>query len=239
MTIQFTKLKQCNVMTSDISIGHVSDLLIEEDVWIVRYLVVDLISILPNRQFLISPQAIRHFDFSNNRLLTNLASNQVLKSDPDNQHESISRRHEKTLVEYYGWPLYWLGRAAQFSPQSLEKMAKDDIRENIDDHSSSRLRSAIEMCGYQLRATDEPAGLIHDFNIDEDSWKLKSLISAEDSWKSNQTFVASTDQIHEVNWSNRAINLLVHKAILETSGDHSNSARIAGEISSSQPDSYQ
>lgn len=225
-------------MTSDIPIGYVRDLLIEDGVWVVRYVVVDLISILPNRSFLISPFAVRHFDFSRKALLTNLTSDQVLKSDPENQHESISRLHEKALVEYYGWPLYWLGRAAQFSPQTLERMANGDLPKAVEEQSSSKLRSAAELCGYRINANDESIGLIHDLEIDEETWNLKSITSADHTCQPDSYFVSKTEQIEKVDWSNRKLTLNVPKAILNKTGASLRSAKIAGEPLTSQSELY-
>jgi hypothetical protein len=113
MRKRFSDIRNTELFSADDmglrSIGRVIDLLIEDESWNVRYLVVSTDSPL-SRTVLISPSAIHTFDFESHSMVTTLTAQQIVESPLIDSDQPISREYEQALVDYYGWPIYWFGR---------------------------------------------------------------------------------------------------------------------------------
>lgn len=102
-----------HLAATDGEIGHVTDLLIDDESWDVRYLVVDTRNWLPGRQVLISPYAVKAIDWDEEIIHLDLARGQVEASPPWNLEEMLGKTYpqrreayERRLHHHYGWPGY-------------------------------------------------------------------------------------------------------------------------------------
>ncbi len=102
-----------HLAATDGDIGHVTDLLVDDIGWGVRYLVIDTRNWLPERQVLMSPYAVRRIDWSERRIHLDVTRQQVKASPPWNLAEITGQTfeqrreaYEKTLHRHYGWPGY-------------------------------------------------------------------------------------------------------------------------------------
>ncbi len=167
---RFSNLTQMTLRTSEGELGTVCDLLAEDDRWNIRYLVITLNSPRRPRRVLISTAALSDVDSANSTITTELNSTQVLESPPVNFNKPISRRYEQALVDYYGWPIYWLGRLIRRSPREMYLDSQDVVATSVDEENRTNLRSINEICGYQLRSTDRAHGYLEDLVINIQSW---------------------------------------------------------------------
>ncbi len=95
------------VEATDGSVGHVEDLIVEEEGWIVRYLVVDTRNWLAGRRVLISTEWIDAVDLLGRTVSLTLTRAQVRNSPPFDPSEPVNRQYEIHLYDYYGRPKYW------------------------------------------------------------------------------------------------------------------------------------
>ena len=79
MNARFSELKNLNLYAADGPIGKVVDILVDDNLWIVRYLVVDLTGAEAKR-VLISPAAISNVDLDDGIISTQLDSHRVESS---------------------------------------------------------------------------------------------------------------------------------------------------------------
>jgi hypothetical protein len=91
----------------DGSIGKVKDLLFDDDVWTVRYLVADTGRWLASRRVLLSPFSVMPGAMDAKRLPVNLTKTQSEKSPSIETDLPVSEQHQRDLHAYYGWPPYW------------------------------------------------------------------------------------------------------------------------------------
>jgi hypothetical protein len=220
-------------MSIDGVIGKTSDLLISDDNWTVRYLAVDVRNTLPTRRVLISTAAIQGCDLSRHMIATTLDSRQVLSSPRFDDNQPVSRQYEEALVEHYGWPIYWLGRAVQLSPQTLEELADDGATQFVNENESANLRSANEICGYQVMANNGEAGYMKDLVINVDSWTVDYATAEPSSWLPSESSMFSTQHIQNIEWSERRILVDLRKQGLEPAPRPQ--AAITGESWPTQP----
>ncbi len=90
------------------NIGDVDDFLVEEESWIIRYLIVDARKYLPEgRWLLISTDWVAMIDWADSSIAVTLTTDQLAKGprfDPDME---LDRHYERAIHEFYGLPYYW------------------------------------------------------------------------------------------------------------------------------------
>ncbi len=211
MLIRFSEIKRARLRAADQSIGTVRDLLIENRPWLVRYLVVDLDNTLPTRKVLISPAAIQGFDIASRMFTTALPSRQVIESPPLEADQPISRQYERALVDYYGWPIYWLGRRVCGSPQAMKRMAGPEATACVNDEKQDCLRSANEVCGYRIENREGAAGFMKDLVINLNAWIVEYVTADPSSWLPKESSLFSVNRIQRVDWTNRSVHIELSK----------------------------
>lgn len=96
-----------HIEANDGEIGHVEDIIVEADDWVIRYLVVNTGKWLPGRKVLISPTWTQKINWSEKNLISNLSREDIEHSPEFDPTEPVNREYETQLYDYYGRPAYW------------------------------------------------------------------------------------------------------------------------------------
>jgi len=88
-------------------IGHVEDFLVEDDPWMVRYLIVDTRHWLPGRKVLISPAWIEGLNWQDQTVNVDLSGDDFKNSPPYDHEGPLDREREIRIHDHYGRPYYW------------------------------------------------------------------------------------------------------------------------------------
>lgn len=92
--------------------GQVDDLIIEDEGWAIRYLVVDTgltpLGLLPGRRVLLSPAWSEKVDWVQRAIYVDLRKETVEASPRYDPSRPVNREYETRLYDYYGRPKYWL-----------------------------------------------------------------------------------------------------------------------------------
>jgi hypothetical protein len=110
-------LRSCKAVTSyaiqatDGEIGHVQGLLVDEETWAVRYLVVNTSNWWLDHQVLIAPQWIQEVSWDDATVFVNLTRKAVQGSPPYDSSELLNRLQETGVYNHYGRVGYWTGEA--------------------------------------------------------------------------------------------------------------------------------
>jgi sporulation protein YlmC with PRC-barrel domain len=207
---------------SDGSIGTVSDFLFDDETWLVRWLVIDTGNWLPGRRVLLPPSALAHVNHIGRQFSVRLTMQQV-KDCPDIESDRpVSRQSEADIYNYYGWSPYWgagsylgmvgygggLVGATVDSRPSLELMQRE---KDIDDAQRSRddpaLRSAIEVIGYHIQASDGEIGHVEDILVEDEDWSIHYLVVDTKNWWPGKKVLISPMSVRKVEWTDRHVNL--------------------------------
>lgn len=106
-------LRSCNAVTgyhihaTDGDIGHVQGLLLDEQNWAIRYLVVDTSNWWLGRKVLIAPQWIDDISWADSKVSISLTRQAVQDAPVYNPAEPLSRNQEDSFFKHYGRPNYW------------------------------------------------------------------------------------------------------------------------------------
>lgn len=95
------------VHATDGEIGHISGLLVDEETWAIRYLVVDTGHWWLNHKVVIPPQWIRDVSWSDTTVSIDLARQVVKKAPPYTSAVELNRQEEVGIFKHYGRAGYW------------------------------------------------------------------------------------------------------------------------------------
>lgn len=100
-------VKGYHIEAADGEIGHVEDFIVDDDGWVIRYLVVDPHNILPGRKVLVAVPWIDEIDWADSKVRVDLTREQVKGAPEFDPVAPVNRRIEERLYDYYGRPSYW------------------------------------------------------------------------------------------------------------------------------------
>jgi hypothetical protein len=97
-----------HIQATDGEIGHVEDFIIDDEVWAIRYLVIDTENWWPGKQVLVSPRWIERVSWGESKVFVNL-SREIIKRSPEYTEEFLlNREYEARLHRHYDRRGYWV-----------------------------------------------------------------------------------------------------------------------------------
>ena len=222
-------MKRFEITATDGPIGSVEDFYFDDERWAMRYVVVDTGKWLPGRRVLISPLSIARAEWGEQRLLLSITRDQVKNSPDVDTHKPVSRRHESEYLDHYAYPYYW-GHAGLWgahaypmlpprepSPEELARQRARKAEENrkAAEQGDTHLRSASEVSGYAIGATDGDLGQVDDFLFDDSSWAIRYLVVDTNNWWFGKHVLVAPDWITEISWPDRSVLVNVTRAWLK------------------------
>lgn len=207
-------LESYHVSATDGIVGKVSDFFVDNERWIIRYLVVDTGGFWkgPHR-VLISPVGFRQVDWSTRTFHLEMTRTKIENSPAIDSDRPVSRQFERDHYAYYGWSPYWglggsMGLGVALYPSSLTPSAESlAVERKEEEPGDPHLRSVRELLGYRIEGSDGIIGDVDDFIVDDEAWAVRYLvIDASNWWFGNKVLVAPhwTDKI---GWSERTVYL--------------------------------
>ena len=96
-----------HVHATDGDIGHVSDFLVDEHSWAIRYLIVDTTNWWAGKEVLLSPSWIERVDWHHSKVHATVTRAQIRNSPEFDPTRPVERAYEERLYGHYGQPHYW------------------------------------------------------------------------------------------------------------------------------------
>lgn len=96
-----------HIAAQDGDIGHVEDFVVDDEIWVTRYLVIATRNWWPGKKVIVAPQWITSVDWRNSKVHVNLTREAIKGSPEFSETTLISREYENQLYRYYGRPGYW------------------------------------------------------------------------------------------------------------------------------------
>ena len=117
-------LRSCNVIlsyhihASDGEIGHVQGLLVDEQTWAIRYMIVNTSNWWLGHQVLIAPELIHSCASSGQPSGVNLTQQKVKDAPPYDSAFRVDRMHEVSVYKHYGTMAYWVKEQVPDAPRA-------------------------------------------------------------------------------------------------------------------------
>jgi len=215
------EIHDSRINATDDQLGHVKEAYFDDDVWTIRYLVVDTGNWLTGRKVLISPYSIRTPLTEGKLIDVSLTREQVRNSPDVETHKPVSRQHERDYMAYYGYPSYWemggvwgtmdyplfpyaedLKQDARRTALEREPLPNQADQNNEDSH----LRSTADVSGYDIQASDGSIGHVEDFIFDDESWSIRYLVvDTVNWWPGGRKVLVATQWIDSIDWELRKV----------------------------------
>jgi hypothetical protein len=96
------------IKARDGDLGHVEDLLVEDEGWAVRYLVVDTKNWWPGKKVLVAKDWVTDVSWSEQQVSVELTREQIKASPEYDPSGTVERDYEERLHAHYGRVGYWL-----------------------------------------------------------------------------------------------------------------------------------
>ena len=228
-----SRIKGYAIAASDGDIGTVSDLLFDDEGWLIRWLVVDTSTWLTERKVLLPTSTLGHANEQTEKFSVKLTRQQVKDSPDIDTERPVSRQTESDIYGYYGWSPYWgngfhvggYGYGNMNSPvlspviapapdaQRMEREAIEAQRGHDDPH----LRSANSVDGYYIHATDGDIGHVEDMLVEEVDWSIHYLVVDTKNWWPGKKVLISPRSAQDINWADKTVALNVDRETVKHS----------------------
>ena len=190
MLVTVSALKRYTMRAVDGKIGIVSDMLFDDSIWLVRWLVADAVEWLTGHKVLIHPSAIDGRDDRRHELSVNLTKAEVRASPSILQDRPVSQQMEFDLCNHHG----------------LDRGRGGDTVGKGDPH----LRSFGAVRCSQIRAEDGAIGHVEDFLVDDVTWAVHYFIVDTRDWWLGKRVLISPHAVRNISWPDRLIHLSVN-----------------------------
>lgn len=231
------------VSATDGVIGHVKDFYLDDEKWVIRYLVVDTGGWLSSRKVLVSPVAVGTPNWDQRLLPVSISREQVSKSPSIDTDKPVSRQHEIMYAGYYGYPYYWGGvgywgvgmypttimqgyGGSGGSVANSEEAQRESARHAHDD---PHLRSCNAVVGYHIHASDGHIGHVADMLIDEQTWAVRYLVVDTSNWWLGHQVLIAPQWIEAVNWSDRSVTVSISRQAVKDAPAYDSQAAMSRE----------
>ena len=167
------------IRATDEDLGKVEGFYFDDEIWAIRYMVVETGNWLSGRKVLISPVAFGKPELESRTIRVNLTCAQVRNSPDIDTQRPIYRQQEAELHAHYQWA--WQGGyGGPFGTTPLP-FPGDEVFVNEEASASERrndphLRSILEVTGYHIHASDGEIGHVEDFIVDDENWTIRFLV---------------------------------------------------------------
>jgi len=122
-----------DIKASDGDIGHVQGLLLDEETWAIRYLIVDTSNWWLGHQVLIAPQWIKNVSWPDHTVSVKLTRQAVRDAPPYDSAVILDREGEIRLHKHYASARYWADEVKTENPQFrlVKSAAPAAIHKNV------------------------------------------------------------------------------------------------------------
>ena len=236
MLLSVEQVHGADIRATDGTIGTADDFYFDDAQWYARYVVVDTGGWLSGRKVLITPHAVGAYDAARRELPVSLTRAQVENSPDIETDKPVSRQCEARLHDYYGWAPYWATPLADGAgpvypgdpvASSVSPAAVAEARSRIEkEPGDPHLRSALEVVGHYIHATDDEIGHVEDFLIDDANWAIRYMVVDTRNWLPGKKVLVSPQWIESVHWFGRSVRVDLTRAQIENSPEYHPSRQI-------------
>ena len=217
MLLRTSRLEKSHLRATDGRIGKIETFLFDEEQWVLRYILAKYGFAFLGRRVLISPMSVTGALRDSETIAVGLTRKQIKNAPPADLAQPVSRKKEAQFLSYYRMPAYWGGAglwggaltpleagSLSSAPAVDEAFAPES---DLESDRESHLRSTHEVAGYRLHASEEEAGVVTDFVIEDTTWAIRYLrVETDDEIGGGALFI-SPHWVREISWIERRISI--------------------------------
>ena len=97
----------CHLQAEDGELGHIEDFVIDDEAWIIRYLIVDTRNWWPGKRVLLAPQWVARVNWTDSKVWVALHRDTIEQAPEYTADAPITRAYEAALYRHYQREQYW------------------------------------------------------------------------------------------------------------------------------------
>ena len=207
MLIAYTQVKKALVDGTAGQVGSLKDVLFDDESWVIRYVVLDTGKWLPGREVPLLPTVLTTKDWGHGRVAADVSEKKIEEGPTLEAATPVSRQMEMQLAKYYDWPIYWAAGAEMGGPPISPSSAVDTATQTRIEKQQSNLRSAAEVLGYQIDASDGEIGGVSDLIIDDESWVIRYVVVDTGNWLPGRKVLFSVNWSEDISWTKQQMRV--------------------------------
>jgi hypothetical protein len=208
MVRRLEDLTDASVQATDGDVGKVRNFLFDDQLWKVRYLVVEVGHWLARRDVVLAVSSIDRTDWDGKVFRVRLTKDQIRQSPDVDSTRPVSRRQEVAMSEHYGWTGYWEDRRDLDTPLVSQPVGREYPAPAGED---PHLRSAEAVLGYEVWATDGEIGRVENYIVDDAAWHIGYLdVKLNEGFPTPMMWIP-TEWVRSLSWG-------AHKVALNHAG---------------------
>ena len=247
MLLSLNNVKGHDIKAVDGTLGKARDFFFDDRDWAIRYLVVDT-GWLFGRDVLVSPEAIEGVNAGARTLSLALTREQIENAPGTGTDLPVSRQEERALREHHGWLYYWdiypagvgaaplippmVPKAAVDAENSSEDVSSAEADARAGESGDQNLRSAREVEGYHIHATDGEIGHVEDFMLDDENWTIRYIVVDTRNWLPGRKVLVAPSWADGIDWAERLVLMNVNRDKIEQSPEYDPSAPVSRDYES-------
>ena len=223
MLINLNEVRGYEVFASDGLLGKVDEFFFTDYCWMIRYLVVDT-GWLFGRRVLVAPASIKDIDVVYRRITLSIARDEFEHGPGVETDLPVSRQNEIAFSQHYGWPRFWeehpgggviapVPRPMQ-PRRSKQKPADPSTPGTASGDGDPHLRSAREIKGYHIEATDGEIGHVDDLIVDDETWTIRYMAVDTRNWMPGRRVLVAPAWATAIDWYGHLISVSIDRKAL-------------------------
>lgn len=211
MLRSLNELRGYAIEAKDGEVGKVDDFLFDEEIWLLRYLVVNTGGFLNRKKVLVYPLALEKPRWEEEKLPVDLTKEQIEQSPEIDFDQPVSRQNERALFSYFGWTPYWAPQdvivGAHLNPVEAQKEVELSHEKSEEEGEDPHLRSIHEVTNYHIVAKDGAIGHIEDFIADDDDWSVRYFVVDTRNWLPGKKVILAAEWILKTDWMSNTVSV--------------------------------
>lgn len=211
--------------------GHIDDVYFDERDWSLQFFIIDTGDLLPGKRVLVAPEHLRAINDEAQKLALDLSLDAVEQSPDIDTHPPVSRREENLQdSQTDSIPISRLGgglfqeQTVGVRPDSTIEMI--EAREKVDqqDHPikarPTHLRSAKEVVGYYINASDGDIGHVEDLVLNEELWTIQHVVIDTRNWLPGKKVKIEPKWVESIDWDENKLYVSIPKSAIQNKPEY-------------------
>lgn len=227
----FTDFRHFDVKSgNEETLGRIHDIYLDDETWAIKWFVVETGHWYSSNKVLLDSKFLTNVSPASRTFHVSIGKEDIENAPSVEEHHPVGEQHDNALLyTAFGHDtLLFPGYAGMIMPQTLiersqssldeeENRPEQDATVSAADYADRHLRSANELLGYTVSATDDTLGPLTDLVINT-SRKTITLMALDTSkWLPDRTVVIVPQSIDRISWEDRKLFVTMDKKTIEHS----------------------
>lgn len=204
----------------DDELGRLKQVYFDDQLWQVRYLVVQAGSWLLGREALLVPAAIIGIDDENKAIQVDLTRKQIENSPPVDKKLPVSEHYQLQYYRYYNWEPYWINEPLFLSTPAVPSLMQP---EKSEEPRNPHLRISDEVSGYRIATADGLLGHVEGFILDDKKWAVRYLEIDTRNWLPGRHVLVAPTWVQQVDWAQQQVRIELSRELVKSAPEYDSS----------------